>query len=169
MLVIPGYLCSLDVLTNELNDSSETTGRSYKYKNDLKFLYNTYQECSTTDISSCLKFKLIEIVDRVARARSDIQLVEGISFVKDDIKQDEATKTIDEIKNELPRSLEDKERALNNILFNKLMSFVKGHTLQVSNRLFYFFIYDWPYKSKTSIYIKFNTTRLNCQHLKILK
>lgn len=131
MLVVPSVWCSSDILTNELNETPESSGRSYKYKNDLKFLYNTYQECSNSELSSCLKMKLIEIVDRVARAKSVINVVDGISFVKDSDKQDDEQKSLDDIKSQLPRSLEDKERALNNILFNKLMSFVKGHTLQV--------------------------------------
>lgn len=131
MLVVPHTLCSQDILTNELNDASESAGRSYRYKNDLKFLYNTYQECSNSELSSCLKLKLIEVVDRIARGRSDIKIVDGISFVKDTNEQAEETANVEDIKNQLPRSLDEKERALNNILFDKLMSFVKGHTLQV--------------------------------------
>lgn len=138
VILVRGSLCSPNIENNIVNDSAESSGRNYKYSSDLKSLYHTYQECNSAELSSCLKLKLIETVDRISRAKNEIRLVDGISFVKDSKNQEEDIQTVDDIKNNLPRSMDEKERALNNMLFDKLMSFIKGHTLQVCNRTRFF-------------------------------
>lgn len=131
LIMVHESLCSENP-KNKVNESEESTSRGYKYNSDLKYLYNTYQECSSSELSSCLKLKLIEVVDRVARFKSDIKLVDGVTFVKDKDSQEENMVSVDEIKDQLPRSIGDKERALSNMLFDRVMSFFKSHTLQVS-------------------------------------
>lgn len=118
-------------------------GRSLKMLSDLKYVLNTYQECSVSDMATCLKVKLLKTVDRIARSDKELTLTDGVSFIKDDsapkMKKDEVE--LDEAINTLPRSLNDKNEALDDLLFNKIVSFFQGHVLQVNNLKFsYFFL-----------------------------
>lgn len=103
------------------------------YLGDLRYVYRVYQECSATDLSSCLKLKLLAAMDRVARTYSEIPLFEGVTFVKDPKAAAEPVevKTEAEIEASLPRALEDRDDALNGLIANKVSSFFGSHTLQV--------------------------------------
>jgi hypothetical protein len=79
-------------------------------------------------------YKHVSILDRVARSNKDLKLTEGITFARDADTPVDTTpvKTEKEIEAALPRSLDDKDSSLNSLIFDKIMSFFKGHTLQVS-------------------------------------
>lgn len=98
-------------------------------------MYKVYQECASTDTISCLKLKLVAALDRAARSYSELPLFEGIKFVKDPQAAVPAAevKTEAEIEATLPRSLEDKETALDNIITDRVSSFLGSHTLQVQH------------------------------------
>jgi hypothetical protein len=101
---------------------------------DFKFLYKTYADCASAELSTCLKLKLFTMLDRVARSLNDVKVTEGVQFTRDpEAPVDETpAKTEKEIEAELPRSLEAKNGQLNSLLFDKVMSFFQSHTLQVS-------------------------------------
>lgn len=130
-------LCILSVAhsahLNKIDDDESQPRKASSYFGDIKYLYKTYQDCSASDLSTCLKLKLFTIIDRVARSNNDFKVYEGVSFVKDEEEQPEESvpKSEDEIEASLPRSLEDKEQSLNTLIMDKIMSYFGSHTLKV--------------------------------------
>lgn len=101
------------------------------YFTDFRYMYKVYQECAATDLSSCLKLKLISAMDRVAKAYTEVPLFEGVSFVKSSATTEEPVKSEAEIEASLPRALTEKEDALNTLIADKIFNFFESHTLQV--------------------------------------
>ncbi|VEN54173.1 unnamed protein product [Callosobruchus maculatus] len=103
------------------------------YLADLRYMYSVYQECASSDVTSCLKLKLIAAMDRVARSFNEIPIFEGVTFVKDPKATvvDTEPKSEAEIEANLPRSLEDKQDALNGMIADKVSNFIGSHTLQI--------------------------------------
>lgn len=101
-------------------------------------MYKIYQECSAADLSSCLKLKLITAMDRAARSFSDIDLLDGVTFVTDQNKANEveqaAPRSEAEIEATLPRSLNERENTLNSLIMEKVANFFDSHSLQVKLR-----------------------------------
>lgn len=106
---------------------------SASYLGDFKFMYKVYQECAATDLTSCLKLKLIAAMDRAARSFAQVPIFDGVSFVKEPNAAPESTAAVTEadLEAQLPRSLEERDSALNNLIFKKIGSFLESHTLQV--------------------------------------
>lgn len=106
---------------------------AYSFLSDMRYVYKVYQECAATDLSSCLKLKLIGAIDRVARAYSSVPLFDGVAFVKEPTSTpEEPPKSEADIEANLPRALSEREDALNSIIADKLFKFFESHTLQVS-------------------------------------
>ncbi|XP_055677154.1 uncharacterized protein LOC129786280 isoform X2 [Lutzomyia longipalpis] len=101
--------------------------------NDLRYIYKTYQECSTTDLTVCLKIKLLTSLDRASRSVGNVSIGDDIKLVRQDsVPVDESSiKSTEEIEESLPRSLGDKQTALNKLIFSKILDFFNTHTLQV--------------------------------------
>ncbi|KAL1398213.1 hypothetical protein pipiens_002415 [Culex pipiens pipiens] len=114
-------------------DGQQQTPRSGSYLGEIKYLYKTYQDCASSDVSTCLKLKLFTILDRVARSLKDFKISEGIKFVRDQEVPIDSTpvKSEAQLETELPRSMDEKERSLNSMLFDKVLSFFQTHTPQV--------------------------------------
>ncbi|XP_058813158.1 uncharacterized protein LOC131677384 [Topomyia yanbarensis] len=124
--------------SNTIDDShdpqqQQQTPRSGSYVDEIKYLYKTYKDCANSDVSACLKMKLFTILDRVARSLKDFKISEGVKFVRDQEVPIDSTpvKTEAQLELELPRSMDEKERSLNSMLFDKVLSFFQTHTLQV--------------------------------------
>ncbi|XP_052890246.1 uncharacterized protein LOC128298533 [Anopheles moucheti] len=129
---------TLPISSNSIDDSNgpqqqQQTPRAGSYLGEIKYLYKTYQDCASGDVSTCLKMKLFTILDRVSRSTKDFKLSEGVRFVRDQESAADAAplKTEAQLEAELPRSLDEKERSLNSMLFDKVLSFFQSHTLQV--------------------------------------
>jgi hypothetical protein len=100
---------------------------------DLRAVYQIYKDCSGPEVSSCLKLKLLTTMERASRS-VQLNIIEGVTLVKDEqanINIEEPVKTPQEIEASLPRSLEDKEDALNSMIVEKAVSFLQSHTLKV--------------------------------------
>lgn len=110
------------------------------YMNDIKFLFKTYSDCSKSDVSSCLKMKLVSTMHKTFRNLKDVKVAEGIKFVKDETVEvaDVPLKTEAEIEQSLPRSIDEKNSVLNGFLLKEIVSFFNTHTLQVSFFDFFF-------------------------------
>ncbi|KAJ9577075.1 hypothetical protein L9F63_006355, partial [Diploptera punctata] len=120
---------------NGLGTTDEGRSSDYApFSTDLKFLYRVYSDCSQKELSSCLKTKLVTAIDRAARSNADIKVAEGVSFVKDpsatDITYEDKPLNEAELEESLPRDLEDKEDQLDELIFDKILGFLKSHTLQ---------------------------------------
>lgn len=122
--------------------SAQSTGKSESTTSsiwdDFDFVYRTYQSCGSTDLSVCLKLKLVTAMDRAARSMQSVNIMNGIRFVKvaggnDDEKAAPSSPIAneEELMLTLPRSTEGKESALTSLLWNRVSSFFKSHTLQV--------------------------------------
>lgn len=115
-------------------EKPENEGRSLQVLSDLKYVFHAYQECSSNDVTTCLKLKLLKTMDRIARSDKELQLSDGISFIKDISNKQETSNDInvDDAINNLPRSSGEKNEVLDNLLFHKTMNYFKGHILQVN-------------------------------------
>lgn len=119
--------------SNSLDEQQHSQGRSASgVLGDLRYVYQMYKDCSGSEVSSCLKLKLLTTMDRVSRS-VQVNVLDGVTLVKDESSQqsDEAPKSQQEIEAELPRSLEDKEDALNSMIVDKAVNFFQTHTLKV--------------------------------------
>ncbi|KAK0183027.1 hypothetical protein PV327_001105 [Microctonus hyperodae] len=120
------------------NSIDEQSGRSSSGNGifgELRYVYQMYKECSGDEMSSCLKLKLLTAIDRAARS-VQFNIADGITVVKDETSaqrdhNDEAPKTQQEIEASLPRALDDKEDALNTMIFDKVVRFFQSHTLKL--------------------------------------
>lgn len=105
---------------------------SASFVSDLRFLHKMYQECASSDLSTCLKLKLVTAMDRAARAYPAVTLFDGITFVRDVEQPATGTPSSEaEIEASLPRTLNDREDALNTLIVDKITDFFSTHTLQV--------------------------------------
>lgn len=120
--------------SSQANAIPQETARSddSSFLGDLKFLHKMYQDCSSADLSTCLKFKLLTAMDRASRAYPVVSLMEGVSFVQEATEPAAAAaQSENEIEATLPRALSDREDALNNLLVDRIFNFFQTHTLQV--------------------------------------
>jgi hypothetical protein len=137
LICIISVACGHGAHLNKVEDEEvpEAGRKSSSIVGDLRFFFKTYQDCASSDLSTCLKLKLYTAVDRIARSNGDFKVSDGVSFVKE--SDDESAEDIEPVKSEseieasLPRSLDDKEQTLNSMIFDKITSFFEGHTLKV--------------------------------------
>lgn len=119
---------------NSIHHQEEARSQeSPSYLGDLRYVYKVYKECAAVDLTSCLKLKLVAAMDRAARSYADMSLFDGVSFVKDPnaAATPIESKTETEIEADLPRSLSERDDALNSMIAEKASSFLESHTLQV--------------------------------------
>ncbi|CAH0597866.1 unnamed protein product [Chrysodeixis includens] len=89
---------------------------------ELKFAYETYKDCSGSEISHCLKRKLAKTLSRLTNAE-ELTILDGVTLTKDkDVK-------IEEKEEAIPRGMND--GSLNNLIFDRIVNFMRTHTLQV--------------------------------------
>lgn len=131
LVVCSVLLCNI-VSAETVSQIKEINGRSI---GDIKFFYDTYKECSSSHLTTCLKEKVLLIMNRVSRSTMGIKLIDGVTFVPDEQEplEESSIKTKEDLEQVLPRALEEKDRALDNMIFDKIASFFKSHTLQVSD------------------------------------
>ncbi|XP_060528770.1 uncharacterized protein LOC132703491 [Cylas formicarius] len=115
-----------------VDDTPRASDNTPSYLSDLRFVYKVYQECAATDLSSCLKLKLLAALDRASRTYN-LELFEGFNFVKDTKGTDEedSPKSEEEIEANLPRSLNEREATLDGMIADKVGSFLGSHSLQI--------------------------------------
>ncbi|XP_015114460.1 uncharacterized protein LOC107039393 [Diachasma alloeum] len=82
---------------------------------------------------SCLAVKANNALSRAARS-SDIQLISGITFVRDTPmeRSGKSLKTEIEVLNELPRDASDRTMKLFSMLYDSAVSFLKSHSLKIN-------------------------------------
>nr|XP_046492957.1 uncharacterized protein LOC124224798 [Neodiprion pinetum] len=132
-VVLALFIAIASARSPELDGNSiEDSGRSSNgVFGDIQYVYQIYKECSSADLSSCLKLKLIGAMDRISRSL-DINLSDGITLTKDNgLDAEPLTKSEREIEADLPRALEEKEDALNSIILDKVVNFFRSHTLKL--------------------------------------
>ncbi|KAI4461707.1 hypothetical protein MML48_5g00002974 [Holotrichia oblita] len=116
---------------NAIPEETPRSEESASYMGDLRYMYKVYQECAATDLSSCLKLKLVTAMDRVARNYAEVPIIDGVNFIRSNDVPNEEIKSEAEIEASLPRALTERETTLNNLIFDKIATFFETHTLQV--------------------------------------
>ncbi|KAL1137702.1 hypothetical protein AAG570_009398 [Ranatra chinensis] len=97
---------------------------------DLRDAYRLYEDCSGS--AECLKVKLAAALGRAARA-SSLSLIGGVTLVaRQDRQQERSPLTEDQIEASLPRSLADREEALDDIIQERAARFVDTHSVQIN-------------------------------------
>lgn len=99
------------------------------FLSDLSQVVRVYEECNAKELTPCLKMKFITALDRISR-KVELPITDQIALVKDD-----KTEANNEIDNEvleatLPRSLDEKETRLDEIIAQKLVNFFSGRSFQ---------------------------------------
>ncbi|TGZ33740.1 uncharacterized protein LOC112460266 [Temnothorax curvispinosus] len=118
--------------SNSINEQQTARSNSNGIFGDLRYVYQVYKECSDTELSPCLKLKLLSAIDRVSRS-AQLNVADGVTLVQDEsaANESEPEKSLQEIEASLPRALEDKEDALNGMIFDKVAKFFQSHTLKL--------------------------------------
>ncbi|XP_018913041.2 uncharacterized protein [Bemisia tabaci] len=103
---------------------------------DWKFLRQVYSECfvGSADALVCLKQRAVRALDQAAKLQS-IPLIDGFSLtrtVNDSALLDEDPQ-LDGAGDALPRDMDQKDRALDNIILKKLERFFAARSITVDN------------------------------------
>lgn len=100
----------------------------------VRAVLRIYDECSKTEsISPCLKKKAITFLDRLSRM-AKLPLSDEIVIVEADDAPTtpQQNLTDEELENSLPRDAEGRDSALDNLLYDKISSYVSSRTLRVT-------------------------------------
>jgi hypothetical protein len=105
-----------------------------------KMLYRLITDCSkAADMSVCLKIKAVTVLDRVASLRTPLQINDYVSLARDPLFKEEGPQgrslrplTETQLEESLPRSAEDRSGRLDDMLQEKLDTFLQSRTLQLS-------------------------------------
>lgn len=121
---------SLDSSANEnVRDAKAYSESASSFLSDLRHVYRVYEECSAKELGPCLKIKFITAVDRLAR-KIELPISDGISLVKDE-KADGGNEMDNEVlEATLPRSFDEKNDRLDEIIVDKVLNFFSGRSLQ---------------------------------------
>ncbi|KAG5876231.1 hypothetical protein JTB14_011674 [Gonioctena quinquepunctata] len=100
---------------------------------DVREALKLYEYCSNAGgFSPCLKKKAITFLDRLERM-DEISLADGVTVSKSpDAPKEGALVTEEQLEKTLPRSGDDKDEILTNMLMEKITNFIGSRTLQVS-------------------------------------
>lgn len=98
----------------------------------VRGILRVYDECTKADsFSLCLKKKAVTFMDRLARM-DKLSILDGVNVVKSGEIPQNIVLTEEQLENSLPRSLENKEEALDDMLFTKVTSYITSRTLQIT-------------------------------------
>lgn len=118
--------------SNSINEQQTARSSGIGVFGDLRYVYQVYKECAGAEMSPCLKLKLLSAMDRISR-NLQLNVADGVTLVHDEsaTNESEPEKSLQEIEASLPRALEDKEDALNSMIFDKIVKFFQSHTLKL--------------------------------------
>lgn len=130
LLVTYSSAYSADSFENEnIRETKEYPESKSSFISDLKNVYRVYEECSAKELGPCLKLKFITVVDRLAR-KVELPIMDGISLVKDE-KADNGNDMDNEVlEATLPRSLDEKNSRLDEIIADKILNFFTDRSIQ---------------------------------------
>lgn len=99
----------------------------------VRIALKVYDDCAKAEsFSVCLKKKAITFLDRVARMDS-LSLTDGVIVKRTaDAPAEGPVVTEEKLEESLPRSEDAKENALDNIMVDKVTSFVGSRSLEIS-------------------------------------
>ncbi|CAH0555717.1 unnamed protein product [Brassicogethes aeneus] len=98
----------------------------------LRIALKVYEDCSKADaFAPCLKKKAITVLDRVSRM-DKLYVADGFAIIKAKDTQPEPTITEEQLEATLPRALDAKDDALNDLLADKVTKLISSRSLEIS-------------------------------------
>lgn len=101
----------------------------------LRSIMRIYDECQRSDggVAMCLKKKAVTFIDRIAKI-DVINIGDGVRVVGVENAATKMAKTLSEndLDQMMPRSMEDRDYFLNNMLTDKLANYISGRKIQIS-------------------------------------
>lgn len=98
----------------------------------LRVVVRVLDDCINSEgFSPCLKKKALTFINRLSRM-DKLPLTEGVVIIKAQDAIKEANTTDEQLENSLPRGTDSHEDALDNILLEKITSYLSSRTLQVT-------------------------------------
>lgn len=131
--------CRSANLNNDIEIKEDTQSSSVlpklDYWKDMESAVRVVKDCAKDSLSVCFKLKLASGLGSVIQSSNDIEVIRGVTFVRDSEASYNTGPPVSEqeIEATLPRSLEGKESALTSLIFDNIISFFKTHTLQVNH------------------------------------
>ncbi|GJQ85509.1 hypothetical protein Trydic_g23095 [Trypoxylus dichotomus] len=97
----------------------------------VRVAIRVYEECSKSEgFSPCLKKKALTFFNRLSRM-DKLALSDDLVIIKsDDAPANDSSVTDEQLENALPKDLDARDAALDNLLYNKVTSFVTSRTLR---------------------------------------
>ncbi|XP_019870358.1 uncharacterized protein LOC109598895 [Aethina tumida] len=99
----------------------------------VRIALKIYDDCSKSEgFSPCLKKKAVTALDRLARA-DKLNVADGVTIVKSqDVTSQDTVLTEEQLEASLPRALDAKEDALNDLIIDKVTKFVSSRSIEVT-------------------------------------
>jgi len=99
--------------------------------------YRFIQSCGDKEMTFCLKMRALTFVDRALRRPGDLELVDGVSLVRNqeglDVSREMNGRALSEAELDanLPKNAEEREAQVETLLVDRVAKFLQSHTLQL--------------------------------------
>lgn len=121
--------------TTTTTNEDQQTNNSNNAAPGLRSVMRIYDECQRSDggVAMCLKKKAVTFIDRISKI-DVINIGDGVRVVGVENAATKTAKTLSEndLDQMMPRSLEDRDYFLNNMLTDKLANYISGRKIQIS-------------------------------------
>lgn len=116
-----------------LANEDQQSNSSYATSPGLRSMMRIYDECQRSDggVTMCLKKKAVTFIDRISKI-DVINVGDGVKVIGVDGTAVKAAKSFNENDLDQMRSLEDRDSFLNEMLAEKLASYISGRKIQIS-------------------------------------
>lgn len=99
-------------------------------------VYEVVQECSQKDMSTCLKARALQYVDRLLRKSENIDVLDGVTLVKSESVESSRglngrSLSESELDENLVKDDDEKDAQVENLLLDRVARFFESHTLQL--------------------------------------
>ncbi|KAG7297266.1 hypothetical protein JYU34_019212 [Plutella xylostella] len=122
VLTLAAAVAARTATTNQ-NTVDEPRSSDDSVLGDLKIAYETYKECTGSELGQCLKVKLAKALTRISKS-DELSLIGGVTITKDKDARVEA-----DVEESVPRSLD--ESSLDSLIMDKIVGFMQSHTVQI--------------------------------------
>lgn len=122
---------TLNLSENEIREPKALSDSTkFSFWSDLNQVYRVYEECNTKELGPCLKMKFVTALDRLSR-KMEIPITDSVYLVKDEKSPSVPNEMDNEVlETTLPRSMEEKNNKLDEIIIAKIVNFFSGRSFQ---------------------------------------
>lgn len=127
------------VMSENTLETADVTMNEIEDNGNWKMLYRLISDCAkTSDMSVCLKIKAVTVLDKVTSLKIPLEINDYVSLARDpmykeDGPQGRSLKLLSEtqLEESLPRSTEERNGRLDEMIQEKLDTFLQSRTLQL--------------------------------------